>query len=114
MTIEQQELLIELQEKGFSILRKKRADYTGSSDVLDIFKDLSLRTGVAAGKLIDYEIEKKKMRIKNLSGKKDVNFESVEDNLLDILNYHFLSLCLDLEHILPEMRGPNEGDPLPF
>jgi len=102
MTIDKQEFLIELQEKGFGILRTKRADYTGSSDVLDIFKDLSLRTGVAAGKLIEYEIEKKKMRIRNLSGKENINHESVEDNLLDIMNYHFLALCLDLEHILPD------------
>jgi hypothetical protein len=105
MTINQQEFLIELQEKGFGILRTKRADYTGSSDVLDIFKDLSLRTGVTARKLIEYEIEKKKMRIRNLSGKENINHESVEDNLLDIMNYHFLALCLDLEHILPDDLG---------
>lgn len=97
MKIEEQEVLLQAAQRGFEILRTKRADYTGTSDVLDIFKTISLETGISASQLIKYEISKKKHRIYSLRSKKVINHESVEDNLIDIMNYYFLLSCLELE-----------------
>ena len=97
MKIEEQEVLLQAAQRGFEILRTKRADYTGTSDVLDIFKTISLETGISASQLIKYEISKKKHRIYSLQSKETINHESIEDNLIDIMNYYFLLSCLELE-----------------
>lgn len=97
MKIEEQEVLLQAAQRGFEILRTKRADYTGTSDVLDIFKTISLETGISASQLIKYEISKKKHRIYSLQSKETINHESIEDNLIDIMNYYFILSCLELE-----------------
>lgn len=103
MTIEEQDFLIKATKKGFDIISQKRADYTGSSDVLGLFKASSEAVGITPEQAIGYEIEKKKRRILSLIKNKKTNplasrnFESIYDNMIDIMNYHFILSCLSLE-----------------
>lgn len=104
MTVEQQDLLLKASKKGFDIISKKRDDYTGTDDVLGLFKTASRHVGITPEQAVRYEIEKKKQRILSLikSGKdkplQSRNFESIYDNMIDIMNYHFLLSCIELEH----------------
>lgn len=110
MTVEQQNFLLQRAKEGFEIIPTKRADYTSSDDVLKLFKKVAIQVGITPEKAIRYEIEKKKERILSLMGKDKVNHESVDDNMVDIMNYYFLLSCLELQDFMEEVK-PSE---LPF
>lgn len=71
--------------KNLDLMEKKNKDYSGSSG------DNITETGMLgmATRIID-----KASRFKNLVNKEDVNFESVEDTLDDLMNYAIIARML--------------------
>lgn len=100
MNKEQQiNLIQELDNKLLEIIKSKGEDY-GSEDVLSNFKQVS-----AVAKILNIDITDpvqyalfmgilKVARITNLiNSSKEPNNESIEDSLLDLINYNKLAYC---------------------
>jgi hypothetical protein len=85
-------------KKEFQILKKKSADYSVESDILEVFKNTAntLKTNpeMVALQMIAIKTE----RLSNLlkSNKKAKN-ESIRDSISDLRNYAFILECIIIE-----------------
>lgn len=70
------------------ILNKKSADYSSKDDILSCFKDASSIAGIKTHQSILNMIGIKLSRLKELlNNDKNPNFESIDDNVKDLINY---------------------------
>lgn len=89
-----------LHENQLTILRKKRSDYSNDTDILKNFKEVSeicrllnIDSRTQYGTHLFYIVLKLQRLCNLLSTGKEVMNESIEDNLLDMINYIFLLQC---------------------
>lgn len=75
------------------LLLKKMQDYA-DEDVLTVFKDVAAITALNPEDVALTMIGVKVSRIGNLLGKTEVNFESLDDSINDLINYAFLLKCI--------------------
>lgn len=87
------ELLDELHEKMSSVLKSKSGDYA-NTDVLSNFKLAGNICGISANKQCLSLIATKVARLGVLLDTLEPNNESIEDSILDLINYSFLLYCL--------------------
>ena len=88
------ELLNELHEKMGSVLKSKGGDYATNTDVLSNFKLAGNICGISANKQCLSLIATKVARLGVLLDTLEPNNESIEDSILDLINYSFLLHCL--------------------
>lgn len=75
------------------LLLKKMQDYA-DEDVLTVFKDVAAIAALNPEDVALVMIGVKVSRIGNLLGKTEVNFESLDDSINDLINYAFLLKCI--------------------
>jgi len=76
-----------LQEKKKEILIKKNNDYAKQDDVFSNFKLISEITGLNIKQVFMVFISVKIARLKELFSGKEPKNESIEDTLIDLVNY---------------------------
>lgn len=89
MTFEEQKIaLVQINEKADSIMLRKGNDYASNADRLSNFKDAARIANITVDKQFLSLIATKVARLGQLTNVKDsIEFESVEDTLLDLRNY---------------------------
>lgn len=80
------ELFSEIISKIVSIREKKSNDYASEDDTLLNFKKLALKREVDPSDIVRFFLDVKLQRLDNLKGK-DPKCESVEDTIVDLINY---------------------------
>lgn len=90
-------LSMDLKLKMKAIITHKRHDYCPDDDILMSFKKVALMSNLGPQIVCDILINTKIVRLDNLKHRKKPNFESIEDNEIDLENYKFLKFCLENE-----------------
>lgn len=86
-------------ERGAEIMRGKNSDYSKKEEAFGNFERVSAISGISTERVFIGHLANKLVRIENLvtkaeGGEKNaVKDESVEDTLLDLINYTNLMLC---------------------
>lgn len=96
MTQETQlQLFEQFVEKQKSTITNKAHDYSGTEDVLKLFKESANNVSVTGELVCLMLIQLKVSRLGNLL-KEMINpkYESIDDSILDLANYAFLLHCL--------------------
>lgn len=86
---EQQQHLSDIFEDLSSIQSSKGDDYAGD-DRLSNFKIVSQMAGITPEQVLLVFIATKAVRIGNLQGSKIPNNESIDDSIIDLINYGIL------------------------
>ena len=95
MTHEKQEQIISnLFEHCKEIAFGKRNDYNHDEDALSSFKQMANIADKTPEEIAFIFMSVKMVRTKNLMKKDDIMNESIEDTLLDLINYTALLYCI--------------------
>lgn len=90
--------LLEMFQRKMSDLITRKGDDYANEDRLSSFKESAAMINDEPINSCIQLMATKVTRLKNLHDSDEINFESIEDSLIDLANYAFLAYCISMEN----------------